>query len=36
LALVQLSTGQITADPPIGDAVSSICETGNVTCIGQP
>jgi len=34
LALLQLSTGQVTADPPTGDAVESICQTGNVTCIG--
>ncbi len=34
--MIQLSSGQVTANPPSGDAVDSICDTGNVTCIGQP
>lgn len=36
LTLLQLSSGNVTADPPSGGAVDSICDTGNVTCIGQP
>ena len=36
LTMLQLSSGNVTADPPSGDAVDSICDTGNVTCIGQP
>jgi len=36
LTLLQLSSGNVTADPPSGDTVDSICDTGNVTCIGQP
>ncbi len=33
---MQISSGNVTANPPSGDAVDSICDTGNVTCIGQP
>ena len=36
LTLKQLSSGKITSDPPSGDKVDSICDTGNVTCIGEP
>jgi hypothetical protein len=36
LSLLQLGQGGVTNNPPSGDAVDSICDSGNVTCEGTP
>lgn len=36
LTLRQLGSGSITNNPPSGEAVDSICMSGNVTCEGSP
>lgn len=36
LTLAQLSKAGLTGNPPTGDAVDSICQSGNITCKGYP
>jgi len=33
---MQLGKGGLTNNPPTGDPVDSICDSGNVTCVGYP
>ena len=36
LTVRQLGNSTITREPPVGEAVDSICMTGNITCEGYP
>jgi hypothetical protein len=36
LTLMQLGKGGLTSNPPTGDPVDSICDSGNITCEGYP